>query len=419
MRPFPILLCGLLAALLLSACGQQPAEIPAEPEIAEPEIAEPVEAPEEPAVKTEFTREELLADYDQLWEILEENYPFLPVLEEHGIDWEQLRADYREKLISQKPDVAGFAALIRELFGKMENFAHLQVVSQDLYANYAAGAQNPELLENDPWVRLASGEQTAATYAQLAVQRTLPRSTGDPAIETAYYPDCKAAYFRIRGFPAAQVERDRTVIADYLAGLDEVEHVIIDITGNSGGDFYSVIQNVIEPLGGEGTWTNYTFLAKSPANARFFLETGALEAQPLSELPEDAVFPEFAEELGMNHYISTQVTCQTGEDKGPAAGAKRWVLIDGAVFSTSETFSRFCKDTGWATLVGARALGDGDGLAPVLVPLDQTGLLVKFSTTSCANADGSLNAEAGTAPDYPCKPGELPLSKCLELIRNG
>ena len=60
------------------------------------------------------------------------------------------------------------------------------------------------------------------------------------------------------------------MITDYLATLDEVEHVIIDITGNSGGDFYSVIQNVIEPLGGEGTWTNYTFLAKSPINARFF-----------------------------------------------------------------------------------------------------------------------------------------------------
>lgn len=414
MRPFPILLCGLLAALLLCACGQQPAEIPAEPE-----NAEPVEAlAEEPAVKTEFSREELLADYDQLWEILKESYPFLPVLEEHGIDWEQLRADYREKLRAQEPDAAGFAALIRQMFSQMENFAHLGLAGEEelrLYLDYPP-ERSPSLT---PWYEAVTAPQTRAVYALLLSGTEYAPETEYPEVETGYYPDCKAAYFHFRSFNYFLKERDSTVIADYLATLDEVEHVIIDITGNSGGDFYSVIQNVIEPLGGEVAWTNYTFLAKSPANARFFLETGAFEARPLSELPEDAVYPEFAEELGMNHYISTQVTCQTGDDKGPAAGAKRWVLIDGAVFSTSETFARFCKDTGWATLVGTRTLGDGDGLAPVLVPLDHTGLLVKFSTTSCANADGSLNAEAGTAPDYPCKPGELPLSKCLELIRNG
>lgn len=413
MRSFPILLCGLLAALLLSACGQQPAEISAEPE-----IAEPVEAPEEPAVKTEFTREELLADYGQLWEILEENYPFLPVLEEHCIDWEQLRADYREKLRTQEPDVADFAALIRKMFSQMENFAHLDLAGEDELRLYLDDPpeRSPSLT---PWYEAVTAPQTRAVYALLSSGTEYAPETEYPEVETGYYPDCKAAYFHFRSFNYSLKERDSTVIADYLATLDEVEHVIIDITGNSGGDFYSVIQNVIEPLGGEVAWTNYTFLAKSPANAHFFLETGALEAQPLSELPENTVYPEFAEELGMNHYISTQVTCQTGEDNGPAAGAKRWVLIDGAVFSTSETFARFCKDTGWATLVGTRTLGDGDGLAPVLVPLDHTGLLLKFSTTSCANADGSLNAEAGAAPDYPCKPGELPLRKCLELIRNG
>ena len=161
MRSFPILLCGLLAALLLSACGQQPAEIPAEPE-----IAEPVEAPEEPAVKTEFTREELLADYGQLWEILEENYPFLPVLEEHCIDWEQLRADYREKLRTQEPDVADFAALIRQMFSQMENFAHLDLAGEDEFRLYLDDPpeRSPSLT---PWYEAVTAPQTRAVYALL------------------------------------------------------------------------------------------------------------------------------------------------------------------------------------------------------------------------------------------------------------
>ena len=55
-RIYPVLLCSLLAALLLTACGTQPAEAPTEPE-----MIEAVEVPtEKPALKTEFTREELL-----------------------------------------------------------------------------------------------------------------------------------------------------------------------------------------------------------------------------------------------------------------------------------------------------------------------------------------------------------------------
>ena len=34
----------------------------------------------EEMLKTDFTIEELLADYDQLWGIIDKNYPFLPVL---------------------------------------------------------------------------------------------------------------------------------------------------------------------------------------------------------------------------------------------------------------------------------------------------------------------------------------------------
>ena len=408
MRSCPILLCGLLATLLPCACGAQPAEIPAEPE-----IVEPAEMPvEEPAVKTEFTREELLADYDQLWEILEENYPFLPVLKEHGVDWEQLRADYREKLISQKPDAVGLAALIRQMFGQMENLAHLQFVTTETLAVYAS-SDPAEYPGNTPWYELTQAPQTQAIYALLVAGEEAVELEY-PEVETAYYADCKTAYFHFRTLNYYVTERDSTVVADYLATLPEVEHVIIDITGNSGGNSDYVVNNIIAPLGGGENWTRNVYLRDTPLTERFFFENESFDVQPVSALTEPV--PESVTALGMEYFYA-----RGGEMPSPEpVSYDRWLLIDNRVYSSSEYLAAYCKSTGWATLVGTTTRGDGVACtSPVMAALPNTGLLVRFTCVAGVNTDGTLNAETGTKPDYPCKPGELPLSKCLELIRNG
>ena len=45
---------------------------------------------EESEVSLSFTTEEYLADYDKLWEILDENYFYFPYLEKHGVTIEAL-----------------------------------------------------------------------------------------------------------------------------------------------------------------------------------------------------------------------------------------------------------------------------------------------------------------------------------------
>jgi len=126
----------LSALFLLSACGAGPGQ---GPEL----TAEPSEPAPGEAVKTEFTREELLEDYDQLWEIIEENYPFLPVLEEHGIDCAQLKKYYREELSGCSADLKGFAALLRRMFGQMENLAHLRLAEEGVVRTYADAHSMP------------------------------------------------------------------------------------------------------------------------------------------------------------------------------------------------------------------------------------------------------------------------------------
>ena len=131
-------LSALLCALALTLCAR-------------PLLAGP---------KTTFTKEELLADYDQLFRDLYENDPFLPVLAQRGVNVEALQAQNREILKSRVTDLEGFVFLLRDTFYRMENLAHLMLIDASRFDFYRAHPYPPHApLVEDP--------QTQATYALL------------------------------------------------------------------------------------------------------------------------------------------------------------------------------------------------------------------------------------------------------------
>jgi C-terminal processing protease CtpA/Prc len=79
---------------------------------------------------------------------------------------------------------------------------------------------------------------------------------------------------------------------------------------------------------------------------------------------------------------------------------KIYVLTSSNVYSAAEGFSVFCKDSGFATLVGERTGGDGIGGDPMLFCLPNSGILGRYPVYYGMNAQGVLNEEFKTAPDY-------------------
>lgn len=406
----------LMAGLLISACS------PEEP--AGPPPPEPVFAAETvPETRVAFTTEDFLEDYDQLWELLDENYPFFGVLERRGLDLEKLRADNRWAVATRVNDAQGFMALLDGMFYRMGNFAHLSVVKPDLYGLHVALYASPDsdFDPQNPWAQVVTAPQTQTLYALLESE-TPPSEASSaaayPAVTLKYFPELKAAYFGIKSFDASLVERDLDIVADYLSGLPAVEHIILDITGNHGGSDLYWMDNIVGPFGGAYVLEEYIFLGLTPVNERFFVNNDPTRFQPISALPESCQVPSFAEACGFEYFYARRDTFPRDDYKGERVESevKRWVLIDGQVFSAADRFAGFCKKTGWATLVGQTTLGDGDGFAPVLVTLSNTGLLVRFSSCSAVNADGSMNAETGTSPDVACGRQETPLEACLQAI---
>ena len=361
-------LCALLLAALLFSCA-------------------PAQA---------LTKEDLISDYDQLWAILEESYPFFPVLKKRGIDPQAIRQENREALLREVDDDGEFAALVRNTFSRLGNLAHLQVVSAEAYDSYYGQFEWPQATR-DFYAAFDRGE--AQTFAY-------------PQAEASWLPAYKAVLFRFPTFgdPAA-LEGDQNLVADFMREHPDAEHILFDITGNTGGNANYWIQNIVSPFGGAYVWERDNYFLASPVTQ------DVLAQYPCEEALGEG-HPAFVQEMGFTHLLRTRdVYPPEGTKASVSSEAKRWVLIDGAVFSAADGFAAFCKATGWATLVGKRTMGDGaDAFSPQAVALEKTGLLVRFSVASCANPDGSINAEKGTLPDVICKPGELPYWACLRAI---
>ena len=364
------------------------------------------------------TIEQLLEDYDTLWNALEENYVFFPILEQQGMDVSVIKAETRNLIQNQEPDASAFYEILRQMFLKCGNFAHLNVVSKDVYDSmaryYCAEGQS-----ESGWKDALEKENVRQFYEDApanASELTAPNPAALETISAEYDAQRKAILITIRSFAQEKLEQDRQYLQDFFLSHaeDEVSDIVFDITHNRGGSTLYWNENIVAPFGGSYTWDTWLYV-RDPALTRRFLPN-VQDYQSIDRLPADHTAPEFVSKLGLTDFCH-HTECVNSDATLPdnLLRAKRWVLVDDAVYSAAESFAYFCKKTGWATLVGTATDGDGLGVTPVVVDLPNTGILVRFSVQVGENLDGTCNTETGTTPDYVCNRFESPLSAFYRL----
>jgi len=82
---------------------------------------------------------------------------------------------------------------------------------------------------------------------------------------------------------------------------------------------------------------------------------------------------------------------------------KIFLVISRATCSAANDFAKFCKETGFATLIGERTTGDGSRFMPEIMCLPNSGLIVMFEGEMLINQDGTSYFETGTIPDIEIK----------------
>lgn len=373
-----------------------------------------------------LTAEQRREDFAYFEQELRDSYPYWGLWEREGTDAEAILDEYREMVEHSDNDFELFVAVNSALF-RLGGQGHLGILQPEDYEGFRqafAGFKDEQ--HRTRWYETLNDPVTAENYEKLLnafneMDDTVDYGTDAPE---AVYPENvtpliiaegRIAYLKIDSFDGHEDDRERV-----LSFLDEVrgyEHLIIDITQNSGGSDFYWMELLVEPLAKEPlSSTNYALVRNSENTAQYLAEAFEPdELRPIEELPDLPRLEPRDRELA-THFLQNTVAV---EPAGSGFNGKIWLLVSERVYSAAEAFTVFCKDTGFAEIVGEPTGGGGIGIDPVFIRLPNSGLLVRYSPLFGLNPDGSGNEEYGTTPDYLCPVGESPLVTALRAIREG
>lgn len=379
---------------------------------------------------------EKASDFDTLCDLLDQSYPFW---EEADVDRDALYRTGRNEAAAAGTDIEYFKCIDRFL-EKFGGAGHLSVLDGAEYALYEdtllAGQSllsDAEQRQTAPLRQVLESSRSSRTYSLLdqshAGFRSIiglkeeyreaqdspaqPAGTAGSGLTAEILADGQAAYLKIESFSLTGYESARTELEEFFGGIREIPNLILDLRGNGGGSDRFWEDLLVRPLAGQEYESERWYLFSLDENTRDYADALGLEPEELSALPQALFRPEYAR---FTHCVR-DVT-RFGPAEAPYTG-RIWLLVDDSVYSAAENFAFFCKNSGFATLVGTPTGGDGGIADPLLFSLPESGLIVRFSVFYGLNPDGSGNEACGTRPDYTVPQDMDALDFCLELIGSG
>ncbi|MFC3747505.1 S41 family peptidase [Paenibacillus sp. GCM10012306] len=385
-----------------------------------------------------LTMKEKLEDFEYMWTIMEENYPFFEVNKRlHGKDWLADKDKYRSQIEATATDEEFYKEMNITLM--QLNNGHTGLLDRAFYNQLFSIYTSPQIYGSGPWAEVLKQPKVLSRYGQSpAAEQQRSNEQGDSVnnatdqsgangcgtgnIKKLMIQENEAAYLGIRSFDTKFMKCDATEIRNFLTQVKDYDSLIIDIRGNGGGNS-SYWSNYIVPLLIQEPITyNTYYLYRGGTFADEFLNArGILSLEPIANIENEHLpaLPPEATTLFKSYTKETNVF----EPVNPV-GFKGdiYLLVDNFVFSASEGFAAFAKGTDFATIIGGRTGGDGLGIDPLLVALPNSGFVFRFSFQMGLSSDGSCNEEVKTTPDVEVDPDtskpllkQPAIKKALEL----
>ena len=352
-----------------------------------------------------LTPDQKVIDFEYLYAVLRDNYPFFGVAErKYGVDWLAKHDEYVQRLKATADDAVYYRELnsiLRELHD-----GHLDFSPTIKYSKFKPilDGLDPDF---EPWSRAMHRDSVRAVYWEQLLakkdvehkpvkKKSLPKQRG----KKSYYADTllcngKIALMRLSSLPYEKISVDSLRIASFLSTISEADYLIIDIQGNSGGSelYWSrlVVSRLIpKPI----TYFSTQIVRGGEINREycpeFFEEAESLTGEVCSGLPD---------ELYDGTFYLRKYPCEVAASDPIAFRGKIYLLVDRKVFSSAGGWADFCKQTGWATVVGETTGVQGIGRDPIVISLPESGLLLRYPYCNGINADGTFNGEVGVRPD--------------------
>lgn len=366
----------------------------------------------------QLTTKEKVEDFEYMYKIINDGYPFLKVNKRlNNIDWAKNKKIYREKIKNTKTDeefVKAMSLIVSDL-----NSGHAEVIDdENIYKVYR------DILIGNGWYDFWDDEKVVNRYKSIGSTFNAPEDIipeKDIILEDVilgevgymYIPQMKSDYNRR--------EKDIQVIENYIKTLKNHRTLIIDIRGNMGGDdsyWESIVSKLINQ---DMTRTGYMLFRENNDVISNYMDK-RIDKNTLyriNELPKKVIKNAPIETLDMFTSFS-KANFKIDASSEYKFEGNIYLLVDNTVFSSAEAFAIFCKDTGFATIVGERTAGDGGGIDPVLFSLKNSGLIVKMTSQMFLTGTGICNEEFKTIPDYKVSNCEITLNqkddKCIGKV---
>lgn len=372
-------------------------------------------------INGQLSKKEKLEDFNYMYEVIRDGYPYLEVNKRvNNIDWLANKDDY-ENLIEKTNSDEEFITALEDILKDLNN-AHTNIINNfKSIINYKSYGWYDFF--DDPKVLKRYGQDDTETSFKSSENESNSTLTKDLLLTDVI--DGKVGYMYLPQMfrPTDPIEDDDNlkVVKEYLEGIDNYETLIIDIRGNSGGsDLYW--GNIVSMLVDKSINVNGFILLRDGEIIDNYIQRRGFSLSNINSLL-DLDLKNIPNEVGrsFNSYMKLGYTINS--TKVSNFNGKIYLLVDGSVYSSSESFAIFAKDTEFATLIGQRTGGDGGGIDPVLFNLPNSGIIVRMSAGMYLTPSGVCNEEHKTTPDYVVndvtiknQPGSFNNDKCIQKV---
>ncbi|MDB0440161.1 S41 family peptidase [Clostridioides difficile] len=352
--------------------------------------------------KNQLSEEEKVDDFKYVYKVIKTGYPYLDVNKRlNHIDWLENEDKYIKIIKNTKSDeefIEKMSSILSELNNK-----HTELIN-----NKSRYELFKKSYSNNNWYNFLNDKKVVDRYDSINTKIKIPNDIfvkKELILKDIIKGKAGYMYLPAMSPQNGSIEKDLKMIEDYINTLEKHQTLIIDIRGNSGGsDRYwkgivsKLIKNDIK-IEGYRLYRNNNEIVKKYTNAR------NIKLEPIENLPLSV--KKNAPEETLKNFSNFEKTSYTINTKNTNSDSKFqgniYLLIDEKVYSSSESFAMFCKESKFATLVGETTGGDGGGIDPVLFELKNSGLIVRMSSCMYLNKDGMCDEEFKTIPDFKVK----------------
>lgn len=347
----------------------------------------------------QLSKIEKIEDFECVYENIKNGYPYLDVIKRSdNIDWLENKQEYIKRIKKTTNDDE-FIEELSSIISDLKN-RHTELIdNKNRYELFKKS------YSKNNWYDFLDDKNVIDRYNSITQKIEIPKGIFmKKELILKDIKDGEVGYIYLPSMASknGSTTKDLKMIGDYINGLDNHKALVIDIRGNKGGsDSYwqGVVSKLIErdtKRVGYRVYRDNSELVKRYTNIR------KLKLKPIKYLPEDVkqnspkeVFNKFSDFEETSYTIKSK---KESRFKGHI-----YVLIDNSVYSSSETFAMFCKETKFARLIGQTTGGDGGGLDPILFKLKNSGLIVRMASGMYLNEKGICDEEFKTSADFKMK----------------